>query len=126
MAESDSNVINQQDKNATMSYIVCNAQNVSISMKGIQQLTLEVMTYMLHNITIDNIGEIGFKYARLSSEFHPTQNDCRAVDWLFVLNTLNFALWPKKNEPEWSVNGLTGYMALCAAIKRAIDVNTFT
>jgi len=26
---------------------------------------------------------------------------------------------------EWRVDGLTGYLALCAAIKRAIDVNTF-
>lgn len=81
---------------------------------------------MVRNYRNQNIKEVAFgRYVRLSSEFHPEPDDPRAADWLFVLNTLNFALWTRKNEQEWRVNGLTDYLALCAAIKRAIDVNTF-
>lgn len=85
-----------------------------------------MIDYVRHNHENQNLSEVAFgRYVRLSSDFHPIPDDHRAADWLFVLNTLNFALWTRKNEPEWRVNGLTGYMALCAAIKRAIDVNTF-
>lgn len=81
---------------------------------------------MVHNYNIDNFDEVAYgRYVRLSSEFHPKSDDHRAADWLFVLNTLNFALWTHKNEQEWKINGLTGYMALCAAIDRAINVNIF-
>lgn len=81
---------------------------------------------MAHNYNNKTFGEVTYNYVRLSTEFHPKKDDPKAADWLFVLNTLNFSLWTPKSESEWTVDGLTGYMALCAAIKRAIiDVNTF-
>lgn len=80
---------------------------------------------MFRNYDNRNFGEVVNKYVRLSSEFHPDKYDKRAADWLFVLNTLNFSLWTRNDAHEWKVDGLTGYLALCAAIKRAIDVNIF-
>ncbi|KYQ47924.1 UPF0553 protein C9orf64, partial [Trachymyrmex zeteki] len=80
-----------------------------------------VVTYMFRNYDNKNFNEVACSYVRLSSEFHPEKDDKRAADWLFVLNTLNFALWTQKDMKEWKINGLTGYLALCAAIKRAID-----
>ncbi|EFN61471.1 UPF0553 protein C9orf64, partial [Camponotus floridanus] len=56
-------------------------------------------------------------------DYHPDKYDHRAADWLFVLNTMNFALRNPKGTKQWTVNKLTGYQALCAAIKRAIDNN---
>lgn len=56
-------------------------------------------------------------------QFHPSPDDLKAVDWIFVLDTLNYSFWSKTNCPKWTVNGQTGYFALCAAIKRAVDVS---
>lgn len=56
-------------------------------------------------------------------ELHPSSGDPRAVDWIFVLDTLNYSFWTRKDAMKWTVNGQTGYFALCAAVKRAIDVS---
>lgn len=56
-------------------------------------------------------------------QFHPSPEDPKAVDWIFILNTLNYSFWNEKNCPKWTVNNQTGYFALCAAIKRAINVS---
>ncbi|KAJ3654458.1 hypothetical protein Zmor_013646 [Zophobas morio] len=53
------------------------------------------------------------------SKFHPKPEDPWALDWLFVVDTLNFCFWSLENEPGWTVEGYTGYFALCAAINRA-------
>ncbi|XP_011697113.1 PREDICTED: UPF0553 protein C9orf64 homolog isoform X2 [Wasmannia auropunctata] len=96
-------------------------EKMFINMKGVEQIALEVMTYIVRNIENFNFGEVALNYVRLSSEYHPERYDSRAADWLFVLNTLNFSTWVPNNAQEWKVNGLTGYMAVAAAIKRAID-----
>ena len=54
--------------------------------------------------------------------YHPNPNDSKAVDWLFVIDTLNFCFWPNAKDPKWKVNGESGYIALCAAVKRALEV----
>ncbi|XP_024881397.1 queuosine salvage protein-like [Temnothorax curvispinosus] len=105
----------------TIKFVTTQAQDVSINMAGITEIAMEVMSYMVRNHENQNFAEVTSRYVRLSSGFHPKPNDPKAPDWLFVLNTLNFALWTRKDEPEWKVHGFTGYMALCAAIKRAIE-----
>lgn len=42
-----------------------------------------------------------------------------AIEWLFVIDTLNFCFWTPPNALKWQVCGETGYFALCAAINRA-------
>ncbi|XP_067212022.1 heme transporter FLVCR2 isoform X2 [Linepithema humile] len=54
------------------------------------------------------------------SDMYPDCNDNRAADWIFVLHTLNFSLWSPKGTDPWTVNGYTGFLALCAVMKRAI------
>lgn len=78
---------------------------------------------MRRNYDNHNLDAVTYNYVRLSTEFHPKVNDPTAADWLFVLNTLNYSLWTPKGQQEWKVDGLTGYLALCAALKRAVDVN---
>ena len=53
-------------------------------------------------------------------EIHPKAEDARAVDWLFVVDTLNFCFWSFDDEQGWTVEGKTGYFALCAAVNRAL------
>ncbi|XP_029170426.1 queuosine salvage protein-like isoform X3 [Nylanderia fulva] len=88
--------------------------------KGIKNLALEVKNYILQNYQTENLAEIT-NLTRITSDFYPDLLDHRAVDWIFVLNTLNFALWNPRSTKQWTVNQLTGYQALCVAIKRAID-----
>lgn len=69
------------------------------------------------------LRDVSDHLSRFTPDYHPDKYDLRAADWLFVLNTMNFALWNSKGTKQWTINQLTGYQALCAAIKRAIDVN---
>ncbi len=47
------------------------------------------------------------------------------ADWILVLDALNFCFWADHDKPKWSVayNGenLSGYWALAASLKRAIE-----
>lgn len=48
-----------------------------------------------------------------------------AVNWVFVVDTLNFSFWPDKDDEQCLVTykdkTYSGYMSLCAAISRAMD-----
>lgn len=50
---------------------------------------------------------------------HPKPNDKNAIEWIFVIDTLNFCFWTPGDATKWQVCGETGYFALCAAINRA-------
>lgn len=52
-------------------------------------------------------------------EHHPKPCDKNAIEWIFVIDTLNFCFWTPENATKWQVCGETGYFALCAAINRA-------
>lgn len=57
---------------------------------------------------------------------HPKPDDKDAIDWMFLVDTLNFCFWqPPTSKEKWTVTyqgkAYTGYFALCAAVNRAID-----
>lgn len=97
------------------------AKNVSIHKEGIKKLALEVKNYILRNNQNKELDEIN-NLTRFTFDFYPDAFDIRAADWIFVLNTMNFALWNPKGVKQWTVDQFTGYQALCIAIKKAIDV----
>lgn len=49
----------------------------------------------------------------------------QALNWVFVVDTMNFSFWPEKEcqqcEVTYKGTTYTGYMTLCAAITRAMD-----
>ncbi|XP_030636005.1 queuosine 5'-phosphate N-glycosylase/hydrolase [Chanos chanos] len=55
----------------------------------------------------------------------PSPDTDDAINWVFVVDTMNFSFWPDQPDQECEVKcrGTTyrGYMALCAAITRAMD-----
>lgn len=53
------------------------------------------------------------------NQHHPKPSDKNAIEWVFVIDTLNFCFWTPGNSTKWQVCGETGYFALCAAINRA-------
>ncbi|CAK9822503.1 Queuosine salvage protein [Anthophora retusa] len=91
------------------------AKNVTIDERGIDNLSRAILEGLKRSaISVNNFSQI---------QFHPSPNDPKAVDWIFVLDTLNYSFWSKKDTPKWTVSGQTGYFALCAVVKRAIDVS---
>ncbi|CEG63302.1 hypothetical protein RMATCC62417_00468 [Rhizopus microsporus] len=64
---------------------------------------------------------------------HPKTADCRTVDWIFLVDLLNFSFWsdfdkadkskphPDRYAIEYQGKAYTGYWSLCAAVNRAID-----
>lgn len=89
------------------------ARDVFIEKEGVTNLSLAI----LDDIKAGKIRPGNFSQAK----HHPKPDDPKAIDWIFVLDTLNFSFWPDKGKTKWTVNGETGYFALCAAVKRAID-----
>src|SRR5205085_5713234 len=49
----------------------------------------------------------------------------RTVNWLLVLDALNFCFWAEKNQPRWRIEyegePLNGYWAEAAALTRAVE-----
>lgn len=52
-------------------------------------------------------------------QHHPKATDPNAIEWIFIIDTLNFCFWTPGDATKWRVEGETGYFALCAAINRA-------
>lgn len=61
---------------------------------------------------IDNFSQVNF---------HPKASESHALNWIFLIDTLNFCFWTPEEQPgKWTVENETGYFALCAAINRAL------
>lgn len=49
----------------------------------------------------------------------------QALNWVFVVDTMNFSFWPEKETEQCEVTykgtTYTGYMTLCASITRAME-----
>ncbi|XP_008545889.1 queuosine salvage protein [Microplitis demolitor] len=89
------------------------AKNVFIEEEGVKSLACEVLEGLKdRTISIENFSQ---------SELHPNSGHLKAIDWICVLDTLNFSFWSPSSDTKWKVNGHSGYFALCSAIKRAID-----
>ncbi|XP_005355348.1 queuosine salvage protein [Microtus ochrogaster] len=58
-------------------------------------------------------------------ELNPRRADEAALDWVFVVDSLNFSFWAEQEEHKCEVRyggtAYTGYWALCAAVNRALD-----
>ncbi|XP_021943215.1 queuosine salvage protein [Folsomia candida] len=101
-------------------FIVRVAQDVSIDMEGIKKCASEIF----ENVRSGKLSARNFTQSTL----HPKSTDPKAVDWIFLVDTLNFSFWSgdeDRDVPKWTVqfkgNSYTGYFALCAAVNRAIE-----
>ncbi|KAH1003862.1 queuosine salvage protein [Dendroctonus ponderosae] len=96
----------------TGKYICDHATHVKLNPKGIEKLG---------DILIEEINSGHLRPDNFSqTDCHPKPGDLNAVDWIFVVDTLNFCFWHFEDKEAWQVEGYSGYYALCAAIKRAI------
>ncbi|XP_066148311.1 queuosine 5'-phosphate N-glycosylase/hydrolase [Euwallacea fornicatus] len=96
-------------------YIANHSNNVTIKLEGITKLG---------DVLFDELNSGQLKPENFSqTEVHPKAEDKHALDWLFVVDTLNFCFWSNEREEGWKVEGHSGYYALCAAINRALKDN---
>ncbi|KAJ8262802.1 hypothetical protein COCON_G00152590 [Conger conger] len=55
----------------------------------------------------------------------PTFDSDLHINWVFVVDTMNFSFWPDREDQQCTVthrgSTYSGYMALCAAVTRAMD-----
>ncbi|GCE12095.1 queuosine 5'-phosphate N-glycosylase/hydrolase [Tengunoibacter tsumagoiensis] len=58
-------------------------------------------------------------------QYHFTDGTQRTVNWLLLLDALNFCFWAEKGQPRWTIEyqgeRLNGYWAEAAALKRAVE-----
>lgn len=58
---------------------------------------------------------------------HPKSMSLEAVDWIFLVDLLNFSFFSDETDPEkqfyveYKGEKFTGYWSLCAAVNRAMD-----
>lgn len=70
-------------------------------------------------------AEFGLEGWKSLHELNPQSASQEAVDWVFLVDTLNFSFWSEREEQRYLVKykGKTysGYWSLCAAVNRALD-----
>ncbi|KAK7933813.1 hypothetical protein WMY93_004709 [Mugilogobius chulae] len=78
------------------------------------------MLYRLRNT--EELSADGWKKA---NPLAPEPTSDQAINWVFVVDTMNFSFWPDSDSQQCEVtfrgHTYTGYMTLCAAITRAMD-----
>ncbi|CAG2101412.1 unnamed protein product [Medioppia subpectinata] len=95
--------------------VVNSAKDVWIKEEGIEKMA-QMLLLLKHEIESKKYGTSVWREHPL----HPKVADQKTIDWIFVIDSLNFSFWPNPNE-DYTIDGHTGYWALCAAINRAIS-----
>src|SRR5579883_3249076 len=60
-----------------------------------------------------------------NEQYHFNDHTERAVNWVLLLDALNFCFWAEKGQPRWQIEyqgeRLNGYWAEAASLKRAVE-----
>ncbi|XP_015786129.1 queuosine salvage protein [Tetranychus urticae] len=106
-------VINPKE---TAEFLAKISKNVHINYEGVHRMATEIYTALIR-------GEYTLGMWR-EHELHPKEPTDFAVNWIFLVDSLNFSFWPDEDK-EFGVTykdiEYTGYWALCAIINRALD-----
>ncbi|EFO16807.2 hypothetical protein LOAG_11695 [Loa loa] len=100
-------------------FIVANGiNNIELSQDGI----VKVAELIMNAINSNDFTEDSY----FSLDVHPQVADRKAIDWIFLVDTINFSFWfnHKANfKVTFHEKQYTGYLAACACINRAIEEN---
>ncbi|XP_074605094.1 queuosine 5'-phosphate N-glycosylase/hydrolase [Brevipalpus obovatus] len=95
-------------------YIAKLSKNVQIDNHSIEKLAEHIFKAIVEN---------GYKISSWKqTELHPDKADEKAIDWIFLIDSLNFSFW--SNNPFYVLHKgrrWGGYFGLCAAIERAMN-----
>lgn len=102
------------------SFIASRAKDVRIVEEGVKKCTEDIVRQITE-------GQLDMTKMFIKTDVHPQQSDDRGIDWVFFADTLNFCFWQPEESPQYLVTYKgtthTGYLAMCAAINRALDQN---
>ncbi|XP_050536222.1 queuosine salvage protein isoform X2 [Daktulosphaira vitifoliae] len=97
--------------------VLKDSQDVKINYSRIPYLANKICEKILNGILVPE----EFK----KSPLHPKFEDEGAVNWIFIIDSLNFCFFDPNNKRHWTVTWkneiYTGYFGLCAAINKAIE-----
>jgi len=99
-------------------FIASKAKDVKILDDGIDSCAQDIVRKI-------SDGELDMTQLFIKTEVHPQKSDASGIDWVFFADTLNFSFWMPEDGPQYLVTYRgathTGYLAMCAAINRALD-----
>ncbi|NXE88034.1 QSPP protein, partial [Menura novaehollandiae] len=99
-------------------FIVDHSKDVSVDEEGARR----VAESLFDKASAAEFGVAGWKSLH---ELNPRAADKEAVDWVFLVDTLNFSFWSEQEEQKYLVKykdkTYSGYWSLCAAVNRALD-----
>nr|CAH0112445.1 unnamed protein product [Daphnia galeata] len=99
-------------------FIASVSKDVQINPDGIRTVAAEIAR---------SIASCEFEPSNMMIHSYPlpVTEDESSIEWLFVADALNFSFWAAEENAHYSVElhgkQYTGYMALCAAITRALE-----
>ena len=105
---------------ASAEFIAANADHVMISKDGIRKAAVTIL---------DRMQSLKYSTATWKSHvLHPQTCNEDTLDWIFLMDLLNFSFWHSttiKQRFTVTFNGVpyTGYWSLCACIQRAIHTD---
>src|SRR4051794_35357070 len=102
-------------------FISKNSLDVTISSEGIENASNSLYEMMKNK-----------KYSTLTwkqHDLHPKIANEKTIDWIFMIDLLNFSFWSEKDGSErfailYKEKKCVGYWSLCAVINRAIEEGT--
>ncbi|GMR59717.1 hypothetical protein PMAYCL1PPCAC_29912 [Pristionchus mayeri] len=98
-------------------FITANANDIKVDVDKCKEAAIMIMDSLVDG----SIGDIEYK----SNPLHPTGlTHEEHLNWVFVLDTLNFSFWPSEGEHydvTYKDKKETGYLACCAAFCKAFD-----
>ena len=99
-------------------FLASKAKDVKILDDGIESCAQDIVRKI-------SDGELDMTQLFIKTEVHPQKSDASGIDWVFFADTLNFSFWMPEDGPQYLVTYRgathTGYLAMCAAINRALD-----
>lgn len=99
--------------------VVLQAQSVSLAYTPIQQLARQL-------ISMEKLEDEPASAAlEWPAHYHFFDGTQRTVNWMLLLDALNFCFWGDKGRPRWQISYqgevLNGYWAEAAALRRAVE-----
>ncbi|CAM9410976.1 unnamed protein product [Lampetra planeri] len=99
-------------------FIAKNSKDVSIAEEGVRSVA-SVLCEKYQEKTF------GVECWKSMHELHPQMSNEDAINWVFVVDTLNFSFWAESDDTKCLVKYkeemYSGYWTLCAAMNRALD-----
>ncbi|KAM3868408.1 queuosine 5'-phosphate N-glycosylase/hydrolase [Diretmus argenteus] len=99
-------------------FVAERSRDVFVEEEGVRRVA-EMLYTLRHS---EELTASGWKKA---NPLAPAPMSDQALNWVFVVDTMNFSFWPERENQQCEVTykGTTyrGYMTLCAAVTRAVE-----